>query len=80
MAYPEERLYTYQEVKKLHERIAELENKVVQMEIYDDNLTESRVFRIKFYKLLDPDEAMDIFVSNVKRIFEKQSGNSGLVK
>lgn len=68
------------EVAALVYKIAEIEKKVVQMNCYDDNITESRVFRIKFHKLLNPDEAMDIFVRNVKQIFEKQSGDSGLFK
>lgn len=64
--------YTCKEVARLHKRIAELENQVVKMECYDDNITDTRVFRIKFSKLLDPNEAMDIFFRNVERIFKKE--------
>ena len=69
-----------EEIKRLRKRIAELEMQVVRTEAYDDPITESRVFRIKFSELLDPNEAMDIFVRNVERIIRKQAEKSGLFK
>lgn len=74
------RLYTHDEVAALHKRIAELEMQAVRMECYDDNITESRVFRIEFNKLLNPEEAMSIFMRNIERIFSKPFGNSGQFK
>ena len=65
---------TCNQVKELRKRIAELESQVVQMQYRDDNITQSRVFEIKWNKLLDPEEAMDIFVRNVQRIFKKEDG------
>ena len=62
---------TCNKVKELEKRIAELESKVVRMQFRDDNITESRVFEIKWCKLLDPEEAIDIFVRNVQRILER---------
>lgn len=62
-----------QEVERLHARIAELEYQVVRMQYRDDNITQSRVFEIQWSKLLDPEEAMDIFFRNVKRIFGKEA-------
>ena len=56
-------------------RIAELESQVVRMQYRDDNITQCRVFEISFSKLLDPEEAMDIFIRNVQRIFGKEAGH-----
>lgn len=64
---------TCEEVKRLHKRIAELESQVVRMQYRDDNITQCRVFEIQFSKLLNPEEAMDIFLRNVKRIFERNA-------
>lgn len=64
---------TCQEVKRIRARIAELEYQVVRMQYRDDNITQSRVFEIQWSKLLDPEEAMDIFLRNMKRIFEKEA-------
>ena len=63
-------------VKELNKRIAELEAQVVQMRYHDNNITHSRVFEISFSKMLDPQEAMDIFVRNMQRIFEGRDDNS----
>lgn len=52
-------------------QIAELESQVVRMRYHDDQITERRVFEIEFSKFLHPEEAMDIFVRNMKRIFER---------
>ena len=57
-------------VKELTKRIAELESQVVRMQCYDDDITQSRVFSIKFSEMLDPQEAMDIFLRNIQRIFK----------
>ena len=62
-------------VKELNKRIAELEAQVVQMRYHDNNITQSRVFEISFSKMLDPQEAMDIFVRNMQRIFEGRDDN-----
>lgn len=62
-------------VKELSKRIAELEAQVVQMRYHDNNITQSRVFEISFSKMLDPQEAMDIFVRNMQRIFEGRDDN-----
>ena len=53
------------------DKTSELESQVVRMRYHDSNLTERRVFEIEFSKLLDPEEAMDIFVRNMQRIFER---------
>lgn len=58
-------------VKELTKRIAELESQVVRMQCYDDNITQSRVFSIKFSELLDPQEAMDILLRNIQEIFKE---------
>ena len=60
-----------EEAKELRARIAELETQVVRMRYHDSQITQRRVFEIEFSKLLDPEEAMDIFVRNMKRIFER---------
>lgn len=62
-------------VKELSKRIAELESQVVKMQCYDDNATQCRVFQIEFSKLLNPEEAMDIFVRNMQRIFQGGADN-----
>ena len=62
-------------VKELTKRIAELESQVVRMQCYDDNITQSRVFSIKFSELLDPQEAMDIFIRNIQEIFKGGTEN-----
>lgn len=54
---------------------AELESQVVRMQYHDDQITQRRVFEIEFSKFLDPEEAMDIFIRNVKRIFERNADN-----
>ena len=52
-------------------KIAELEYQVVRMQYCDNQITRRRVFEIEFSDLLNPEEAMDIFVRNMKRIFER---------
>lgn len=59
------------EVIRLKRRIAELESQVVRMQYHDDNITQCRVFQIEFSKFLNPEEAMEIFLRNLQRIFEK---------
>lgn len=54
-------------------RTAKLESQVVRMQYHDSQITQRRVFEIEFSKLLDPEEAMDIFVRNMKRIFERSA-------
>lgn len=61
-------------VKELHQRIAELEAQVVRMQYHDDNITRCRVFEIQWSKLLNPEEAMDIFIRNIKSCFERNEG------
>ena len=61
-----------EEIKRLHKRIAELESKLVCVEVYDNQICECRTFNIKFNKLLNPEEAMDIFVRNIEKIIKKQ--------
>lgn len=58
-------------VKELKKRIAELEYQLVQMRYHDNQITQKRVFEMRYSDLLDPEEAMEIFVRNVHRIFEK---------
>lgn len=53
------------------DRNAALESQVVRMRYHDNQITQSRVFEIAWSDLLDPEEAMDIFVRNVQRIFER---------
>ena len=60
-----------EKIRLLEGRIAELESQVVRMRYHDDQITQHRVFEIAFSKLLNPEEAMDIFLRNVKRIFER---------
>lgn len=61
-------------VKELRKRIAELESMVFQMQYYDDQITQKRVFEMRYSDLLDPEEAMEIFVRNVQRILRKEKG------
>ena len=58
-------------VRELRKRIAELEAIVVKMRYHDDIVYQKRVFEILYTDMLDPEEAMDIFVRNVQRIFCK---------
>lgn len=53
--------------------IAALESQVIRMQYHDDQITQRRVFEIEFSKFLHPEEAMDIFVRNMKRIFERNA-------
>lgn len=62
-------------VKELKKRIAELEYQLVQMRYHDDQITQKRVFEIMYCDLLDPEEAMDIFVRNVQRILKGERDN-----
>ena len=59
-------------VKELKKRIAELESQVVRMQYHDDIIRQKRVFEIDYCDLLDPEEAMEIFVRNIQRIFGKR--------
>lgn len=61
-------------VKELRKRIAELESMVFQMRYYDDPIIQKRVFEMRYSDLLDPEEAMEIFVRNVQRILRKEKG------
>ena len=61
-------------VKELKKRIAELESMVFQMQYYDDQITQKRVFEMRYSDLLDPEEAMEIVVRNVQRILRKEEG------
>lgn len=54
-------------------KLAEIESQVIRMQYHDDQITQRRVFEIEFSKFLHPEEAMDIFVRNMKRIFEKEA-------
>lgn len=54
------------------DRTAALESQVVRMRYHDDPITQRRVFEIEFSDLLNPEEAMDIFVRNVERILVKE--------
>jgi hypothetical protein len=62
-------------VKELKKRIAELESQVVRMQYHDDIVTQKRVFEIRYSNLLDPEEAMDIFVRNIQRILKGENEN-----
>lgn len=59
-------------LERQKERIAYLESQLVKMRYHDDNITLRRVFEVEFSDLLEPVEAMDIFVRNVQRIFERK--------
>lgn len=65
-------LEKYNELKK---RIAELESQVVRMQYRDDIITQKRVFEIRYSDLLNPEEAMDIFVRNIQRILKGEREN-----
>ena len=60
-------------LKELKKRIAELESKLVRMQYHDDAIYQERVFKIKYSDLLEPVEAIDIFVRNIQRIFRKEN-------
>ena len=60
-------------VKELKKRIAELESQIVRMQYHDDIITQKRVFEIRYSDMLDPEEAMDIFVRNMQRIFGREN-------
>lgn len=62
-------------VKELKKRIAELEHQVVRMQYRDDIITQKRVFEISYSNLLDPEEAMDIFIRNIQRILKGEREN-----
>lgn len=57
------------------DRLAALESQVVRMRYHDDQITQRRVFEVEFSDILNPEEAMDIFVRNMKRIFERRADN-----
>ena len=58
-------------VQELKKRIAELEAMVVKMQYRDDVIYQKRVFEIMYTDMLDPEEAMDIFIRNIQRSFER---------
>ena len=65
-----------EKLEQYQARIAALESQVVRMRHHDDQITQRRVFEIEFSDLLNPEEAMDIFIRNMQRIFER-SGDHG---
>jgi hypothetical protein len=64
-------------VNELEKRIAELEPQVVRMQCRDDIINQKRVFEIRYSDMLDPEEAMDIFVRNIQRIFKSGADMRG---